>query len=513
MRIATVLCVSLCSLLVAQFAAAADPLPEKIEAFIDEGPYKHGHWGVLVADLKSGDVLFARSPDKLFAPASVTKLYSVAAALDAFGADYRFETPIYARGEIDAEGELRGDLILVASGDPTLGGRSGPNGEIAYTDSDHIYGDGAKLTEGDPLAGLNELAVGVRASGIRHVRGEVLVDDRLFERATGTGSGPSLLTPIVVNDNLIDIVVTPTTPGSPADVVCRPASNSLAIDARVQTVADETTSVSVESPNERSLVIRGQITAGRKPLLQTHEVADPASFARSLLIEALGRADVSVEASSLAKNQPERLPKRADYDDLRRVAQLTSPPFSESARLILKVSHNLHASMLPLLMAARYGQRTLNDGLRHEREFLIKAGIDADTISLGGAAGGDPADYVTPRATVALLRYMVTRGDFPAFERALPVLGEDGTLAHAVPSDSLVRGKAEAKTGTMFWHNRLNGGSILTSKSLAGYLTATSGRRLAFALFVNNLPTKNSADRERIGKALGQLCQIIFEST
>jgi D-alanyl-D-alanine carboxypeptidase/D-alanyl-D-alanine-endopeptidase (penicillin-binding protein 4) len=269
--------------------------------------------------------------------------------------------------------------------------------------------------------------------------------------------------------------------------------------------------VTVEAPDERSLVIRGQIATGHKPLVLTYEVSDPASSARSLLIEALRRADVTVEASPLAKNPSGRLPERERYSGLKKVADLTSPPFSENARLILKVSHNLHASMLPLLLAARHGGRTLNDGLRRQREFLIKAGIDADSISFGGAAGGDAADYVTPRATVGLLRYMAVRDDFAAYERALPVLGQDGTLATAVPADSPVHGKVQAKTGTMFWHNRMNGGSILTSKSLAGYMTTSSGRRLAFAVFVNNLPTKTGEDRTRIGKALGQLCQVIFE--
>jgi D-alanyl-D-alanine carboxypeptidase/D-alanyl-D-alanine-endopeptidase (penicillin-binding protein 4) len=247
--------------------------------------------------------------------------------------------------------------------------------------------------------------------------------------------------------------------------------------------------------------------------VRTHEVDDPASFARSLLIEALRRADVAVDASPLSKNGVKHLPGREQYAGLRRVALLTSPPFSEAARLILKVSHNLHASTLPLLLAAKHNQRSLAEGLKRQRDFLIKAGVEADSISFGGAAGGSPADYVTPRATVALLRYMASRDDFPLFERALPVLGQDGTLARAVSRESPARGKAQAKTGTMFWHNSMNGGSILTSKALAGYMTAASGRRLAFAVFVNNLPTKTSDDRERVGKALGRLCEIIFEAS
>src|SRR5487761_1418209 len=225
-----------CALLLLCRASAGEPPAPPIDAFIDQGPYKNGHWGLLIVDLETGDVLYQRSPDRLFAPASVTKVYSVAAALDALGADYRFETPIYARGEVNTEGLLDGDLILVASGDPTLGGRATANGEIAYTNADHIY-DGGELTSVDPLAGLNELARAVRASGVHQVRGEVIVDDRLFEHASGTGGVPSLLTPMVINDNLIDIVITAAVADAAAEVVCRPNTVSFKIDAQVRTAA------------------------------------------------------------------------------------------------------------------------------------------------------------------------------------------------------------------------------------------------------------------------------------
>jgi D-alanyl-D-alanine carboxypeptidase/D-alanyl-D-alanine-endopeptidase (penicillin-binding protein 4) len=103
-------------------AIAADDLAKRIDAIVDAPEFKHAHWGVLVVDAETGDTLYQRAADKLFAPASTTKLFSVAAALDALGADYRFETPIYSRGEIDKNGRLAGDLILVASGDLTMGG-------------------------------------------------------------------------------------------------------------------------------------------------------------------------------------------------------------------------------------------------------------------------------------------------------------------------------------------------------------------------------------------------------
>ena len=70
--------------------------------------------------------------------ASTTKVWGSAAALDAYGPDFRFETPIYRTGEIGADGALDGDLILVASADLTMGGRDTEDGQIAFTPIDHI---------------------------------------------------------------------------------------------------------------------------------------------------------------------------------------------------------------------------------------------------------------------------------------------------------------------------------------------------------------------------------------
>src|SRR5581483_3748023 len=135
-----------------------------------------------------------------------------------------------------------------------------------------------------------------------------------------------------------------------------------------------------------------------------------------------------------------------------------------------------------------------------------------DSISFGGAIGGDRADYVTPRATIALLRHMSTRPDFDVYRRALPVLGVDGTLAHSVKADSPARGKVSAKTGTLLWPDLMNGNYLLTSKALAGYATTAGGRQLALAIFVNNVHLREPGDRDRIGQTLGTICEAIYES-
>jgi D-alanyl-D-alanine carboxypeptidase/D-alanyl-D-alanine-endopeptidase (penicillin-binding protein 4) len=496
--------------------AAPDRLKAALEAVMDGPDYAHAHWGALVVDRDSGRTVYERNADKLFAPASVTKLFSTAAALRTFGADHRFRTPVYALGPITPEGVLRGDLLLVASGDPTLGGRTTAEGRIAFKDSDHIYANGnetGELTEPDPLAGLRALAAQVREAGVRQVDGDVLIDDRLFDKAEGTGSGPWRLTPIMLNDNLIDVVATPGKPGEPARVEWRPETSAWRVDAQVRTVAaGGATRVWIDAPAPGRLALRGTIAADRKPLLRVHEVEDAASFARACFIEALRREGIRVDASPGDAHPVGKLPPPAAAGDRRRVAELVSPPFSENLRLILKVSHNLHASTLPLLAAARNGGRTLEEGMRLQGEALRKLGVEVEAISFGGGAGGARADAVTPRATVQLLRGLAADPGFALFEESLPVLGVDGTLASAVTADSPARGKARAKTGTLFWEDSMNGRFLVTSKALAGTLTTARERRLLFALFVNGTHVRRAADTAREGKTLGRLCEILHES-
>src|SRR5437764_314377 len=84
-------------LLAVAATARADELTTRIKSVLDAPEYRASHWGVLVVDGKSGKVLFDHNADKLFAPASVTKLYSCAAALCLLGADRTFPTPVYRR--------------------------------------------------------------------------------------------------------------------------------------------------------------------------------------------------------------------------------------------------------------------------------------------------------------------------------------------------------------------------------------------------------------------------------
>ena len=495
------------------WAFAEEPLATAIQSVTQQPRYKQSHWGALFVDVASGEVVFEQQADKLFAPASTTKLYTVACALDAFGADHRFVTPVVRRGEVNEAGELVGDLILVASGDLSFGGRTTETGEIAFVDSDHTYANGntdATLTAPDPLGGLNDLAKQIAAAGIKRVRGDVLIDDRLFDKAEGTGSGPSTLTPMIVNDNVIDLLIEPAELGQPAKLMWRPQSAAIRLDAKIETAPEGTPfSATIHDLGAGRFAVSGKIALGHKPVVRVAEVSDAASHARTLFIEALARQKVSVTASALGENSLSTLPSREEVAKLAQVARHTSPPLSESARLILKVSHNLHASTLPILVATKHGERTLAAGLKRQHDFLIKAGVDVETISFGGGAGGARSDCTTPRATVQLLRHMATRPDYEAYRRALPRLGVDGTLSKNVGPDSPARDKVHAKSGTLYWENTMNGNTLLQSKALAGYLTTNKGRSLAFALVVNHAHLRDGLTTKSIGDDLAKVCEVV----
>jgi D-alanyl-D-alanine carboxypeptidase/D-alanyl-D-alanine-endopeptidase (penicillin-binding protein 4) len=507
-------CFFLAALVLSESKCAADDLRAKIEEIIDGPAYKHAHWGILIVDSRTGEPFYERNSDRLFLPASTTKLYSCAAALAAFGPDYRFETPVYCRGEI-RDGRLQGDLILVAQGDLTMGGRTTMNGEMAFRNHDHIYAGGtteAELTDTDPLAGLKELARQVKAAGIDYVAGDVLIDDRLFDKAQGSGSGPRLISPIIVNDNIVDLVVTPAAEaGKPANVTMRPQTSTIHVDAWVETVSEgQKTEIRVKLASPHTIVVRGKIPVNSKPRVRIQDVPDPAIFARGLFIEALKEAGVKVVASPLEQTTAE-LPDKASYAKLPRVATFTSPPFSEVIKVTLKVSHNLYASTLPLLLAVKQGKRTLGDGFQIQRRFLTDLGIDRNSVTFASGAGGANADAVTPQASVQLLRELSKRSDFKVFHAGLPVLGIDGTLADAVSDTSPAKGKAQGKTGTLSWYDLLGERTLLTSKALAGVMTTAKGRSLTFAIYVNFVPLPKDVQTTREGKTIGQLCEVIYE--
>ncbi|MEW4566309.1 D-alanyl-D-alanine carboxypeptidase/D-alanyl-D-alanine-endopeptidase [Tautonia sp. JC769] len=509
-------------LLATPVMAGPDATADRVQKILATPGFEIGHWGVLVVDRGSGEVVFEHQADHLFVPAEVGQLFSAAAVLEGLGGDYRFQTPVHRRGDVGPDGTLHGDLILVAVGDPSLGGRTSPrDGSLLYRDVDHTRAgstQGAMLVEADPLAGLDHLAREVKAAGITAITGEVIVDDRAFPEIAIDGGLPSKVSGIAVNDNVIDVVITPATePGMPAGITTVPALQFDATEARVDTVAEgDAPRIEIRREGARRVSIRGQVPVGHPPIVQVYEIERPADYARAAFIEQLRGRGVRVPASPLSDNPSGRLPARAEVDALPKVAQYTSPPLREYVRVMLKVGHHAHAGLLPLVLPPADEARTLANGLRRQGAILRQLGVPGEGMSLTSGVGTHRSDRLSPRAVVALLRAMQARPAAQAFETALPVIGREGTALDIVAAESPARGHGRAHAGTAWTVDETSGKPFLLSKALAGYLETASGRDLVFAIFVNDVPSSGTTAERGVtnlsaSRVLGALCEAFYE--
>jgi len=171
--------------------------------------------------------------------------------------------------------------------------------------------------------------------------------------------------------------------------------------------------------------------------------------------------------------------------------------------------------MMPYFLGATlrgHEEDPLQAGFDLEREMLEKAGLDLTAASQSDGAGG-PAAAFTPDFMCRFLAYMAKRPSAAAFASALPLLGRDGTL-WKVSTQSPAAGRVAAKTGTAVLYDALNRNLLVVGKGLAGYITTASGKKLAFAAFINHAPVASDISSvERVGDALAEIAAAIYEST
>lgn len=476
-------------------------------------------WSMIVMDAGTGQILYSLNPDTMIFTASVRKLYSVATALGVIGADHRFQTPVYRNGTVDSTGKLTGDLIIEASGDLTFGGRLKPDGTVDFTDYDHNDArgfQGAILTPEDPLTAMNSLAAQVRASGITSVIGDVIVDDRLFD-SFRVPNGNVLISPMLVNENVIDMTLSPgAATGQPGVLDWRPRTSAMTFQGTTVTgVAGTEPDIVVsgdgfnEAPlncfatpgctatvsGEAGLVTPATIPLAYKSALignniyvSNVRVDDPPSFARTAFIDALTRAGVTVSAPAVQTNASAALPASQSYTSANQVASFTSPPYSEFAKLILKVSLNTGANLSLMYQGVAQGVRTVDEALVTERNYLTGTlGLNGASFDFPTNGSGTPDSRATARTTATLLQTMSRSTNATVYRNALAILGTDGSLA-AVGQTVAGKQNILVKSGAT-----IDASGQLVAINMAGYISAKSGRQLAYALFVNNAGPATSA--------------------
>lgn len=452
-----------------------EELRARVRELIARPEFAASNLAIKVASLDTGRVLLEENAGKWMQPASNMKLYTVAAALDRLGPDFRFVTSVYAPARADAAGTIRGDLVVYGRGDPSYATRFN-----AANDTDYYRA-------------IDDLASRVTAAGVRRVEGDIVGDESYFtggplpagwewdDLQWWYGAEVSALT---VNDNSVDLSVKPgVRVGDPCRITIGPDTPVITIVDRTKTSERGTTrELSVHRPpGQNTIEIRGTMPIDDRGFAASLAVPRPALVFVTMLRTALERRGVvftggvrTVDAQGRADTQP--LP----VSSLVEIATRQSPPLSVIAAQTLKPSQNLYAELIlrALGKAASANQKQTSEeaGIAAVREFVARAGVAPDRLVMNDGSGLSRSNLVTAESTTRLLVYMNQHRAGSVFREALPVAGVDGTLRNRMrgtPAQNNVR----AKTGTLG-----------TATSLSGYLFTAAGERLVFSLMINNPP-------------------------
>ncbi len=225
---------------------ALDQLRRDITQATQAPGVQRGVWGIVVHSLDRDERLFELQPRTLLVPASVAKLAAVSTAAEAVGWDYRYETRLEATGPI-TDGVLSGDLLVVGSGDPTIGGRAGED--------------------------FSSWITALRAAGIRRIDGRIIGDDDAIDEPRpqlawawddlGYPSG-ALFGALNYAENRMTVTLTPgPRPGAPVSIGVDPDAASRPIMNRVVTGAAGTPQQiwPEQRPGEPFVTIAGSIPA------------------------------------------------------------------------------------------------------------------------------------------------------------------------------------------------------------------------------------------------------------
>lgn len=171
------------------------------------------------------------------------------------------------------------------------------------------------------------------------------------------------------------------------------------------------------------------------------------------------------------------------------LAARISVPVADDIKMTNKTSQNLHAELLLRLLGKLEGSDgSFAEGARVVRQFLTGAGLEDGDFYLVDGSGVSLDDRIAPRAFTKLLDYAAKQPWGQEWRDTLPVAGVDGTL-EARFTNSPLKGKMWAKTGTLQEVN-----------TLTGYLTAASGKTVAFSILVNGRRPGSEAEAQAVDR-------------
>ncbi|HEY5949956.1 MAG TPA: D-alanyl-D-alanine carboxypeptidase/D-alanyl-D-alanine-endopeptidase [Kofleriaceae bacterium] len=438
-------------------------LKDQMQAAIDARPLlsAKAKIGVSVVDLSTGTELFARDPDKGMSLASNAKLLTSVAALGTLGGGFRWRTTVFVDDKAldETTGIVTGDLYLRAKGDPTLN-----------------------------VNDLRAIATEVAARGVRTINGSLMIESTSFDNAVDPPHyaeqpkerayfrAPVASFGVSRSAFLVNVIGEP---GGTAKVWLEPDAGPhiKLTKAEVTSVVEGRTRIKVDIKPKKDVLeveVTGQIRFADGHWWSKRRVDDPLRYAAEVFKQALADKGIKFQ-SKLIKTGVVPL-------NAKPLVAHDSMPLSSVIREMNKSSDNYFAETVLKTLGAETratpAPAAWADGIAAVQAYLAKLGLPPGTYRCDNGSGLFNATDVSAKQMVTLLR--AAHKDYrigPDLLASLPVGGMDGTLAKRWHT-SEARGRVRAKTGT-----------LAAVTTLAGYVGVDSARPVAFAIFVNDIPT------------------------
>lgn len=443
-----------------------ESLQKRIKAIINHPRYASALWGVKIVSLDSGKTIFEHDAQKLSSPASNSKLYTMALALDRLGPDYRIKTSLYSQCQPDAQGTIKGDLVVYGRGDPTIN---------------------ARLHAGDIFKALEPLVAVLVKAGVKNISGDLVGDDSYFhDPPFGAGWDwedfqeyyGAEVSALTINDNTLQLKVKPGEhEGEPCGLTFDPLTSYVVVSNRTQTVAKGgRRNIEMYRPvAENLLYISGQVPVGDPGSDEDVTMHNPAALFVTFFKEALARHGITVGGGIRTIDWKEREIKPLDMKQWIELGSMESLPVRDIVREVMKPSQNLYTDLMLAHVgeSIQAGESASSTGIRELNKFLSEVGVKrGDTIFEEGS-GLSRDNLTTPNATVTLLTFMSHHKNSEVYISALPVAGVDGTLRRRMKGTPAA-GNVRAKTGSLRWSN-----------TTSGYVTTAAGEHLVFSMMLN----------------------------
>jgi D-alanyl-D-alanine carboxypeptidase/D-alanyl-D-alanine-endopeptidase (penicillin-binding protein 4) len=440
-------------------------LRQDIDAILAAPALERGFWGVLVRPVGRDETLYATNAGKLMMPASTMKVVTLAAAAEKLGWDFTYQTRLFAAGPIDG-GSLRGDLIVVGSGDPSI---------------DDWDGKATQL--------FADWAAQLKSAGIGRIDGRIVGDDNAFDDdSLGQGwawddiaaSFSAGVSALQFNEGSVQLRLAPgASVGAKAGVVVSPDYSGLALSNLITTgTAGSTPAIARRRfPGSSRLELRGVLPIRTRGFSETASVDNPTLYFVTALRRSLVANGIDVQGPAVDVDDLDVTPVRV-ADPL---VTYQSPPLSTLATTMMRLSQNLYAETLLKTLGANGGPGTAESGRMAVRSVLQSWNVDTGGVIQADGSGLSRYNLITPDAMVAILTH-VGRDERlrSAFEATLPVAGRNGTLENRMRGTQ-AEGSARVKTG-----------SLTGVRAMAGYVRSADGEMLAFAVFANNYQNSSS---------------------